>query len=111
MKTELERLDRVVEEGMSRFGGPWICGTRFTACDAFLAPFAFRAQSYAVPLKLSTRDYLDRLLELKSMRDWACSALLDPWRESSHEAELSSAGETLADLRGSAVPWGHARLD
>ncbi len=96
---ELARLDALWAEGLSRFGGPYLAGSSFTAVDAFFAPVAFRAQTYTTPLAPRSLAYVERLLALPSMRDWYASALAEPWREAGHEAEVRLVGTVLQDLR------------
>lgn len=96
---EIERIDALWNEGVARFGGPFLGGSRFTAVDAFFAPVAFRVQTYALPLSATALDYAKRLLALPSMQDWYASALNEPWREEGHEEEARQAGVWLQDLR------------
>lgn len=95
------RVTELWSEGLSRFGGPFLAGDRFTAVDAFFAPVAFRAQTYSPPLPDECRDYVQRLLDLPSMQTWYRQALDETWREQHHEAEARAAGTWLADLRRS----------
>ncbi|WP_206002304.1 glutathione S-transferase [Paraburkholderia antibiotica] len=97
--TDLERLVAIIETGIGRFGGPFVCGAEFTACDAFLAPFAFRAQTYGLVVGKTTQQYFAHLLELASMQNWQRDAIADPWRESGHEAEVAALGRVTADYR------------
>ena len=39
---DVARLGALWNEGLRRFGGPFLAGTAFTAVDAFFAPVAFR---------------------------------------------------------------------
>lgn len=96
---EVERIDTLWNEGLARFGGPFLGGSGFTAVDAFFAPVAFRIQTYALPLGATALDYAKRLLALPSMQDWYASALSEPWREEGHEEEARQAGVWLQDLR------------
>jgi len=43
---ELQRLDELWEEGLGRFGGPWLAGEEFGAVDAFYAPVVLRLQTF-----------------------------------------------------------------
>jgi glutathione S-transferase len=43
---DLARIDALWNEGLQRFGGPFLAGATFTGVDAFFAPVAFRVQSY-----------------------------------------------------------------
>jgi glutathione S-transferase len=93
------RIDALWNEGLARFGGPFLAGRDFTAADAFYAPVAFRVQTYDPPLSARSSAYVRTLLDLKSMKDWYGAALLEPWREEAHEREARLAGEWLQDLR------------
>lgn len=96
---ELERIDELWNEGLSRFGGPFLAGAAFTAVDAFFAPVAFRVQTYEPKLSAASRHYVDRLLALPSMQDWYAAALREIWRDEEHEEEVRNAGNVLQDLR------------
>lgn len=96
---ELNRLDALWREGLEKFGGPFLAGGRFTAVDAFYAPIAFRVQTYGLPLSPAAMQYVSRLLELASMREWYAAALQEPWREVQHEADMLDAGVLIEDRR------------
>lgn len=95
------RIDALWCEGLQRFGGPFLAGGSFTAADAFYAPMAFRAQSYAPALSEPAQAYVRRLLDLPAMRRWYEQALGEPWRDEPHEAEIRALGEILSDARRS----------
>ena len=99
LQQDVQRLDELWGEGLSRFGGPYLGGDRFTAVDAFFAPVAFRVQSYGIALQPRAQAYVKLLLALQPMQDWYAAALIEPWREASHEAEAKAAGQWIADLR------------
>ena len=96
---EWARIDALWTEGLSRFGGPFLAGERFTAVDAFFAPVAFRVLTYAPQLSATASSYAERLRTLGSMRDWYTSALAEPWRDPPHEAEMRTFGTVLEDFR------------
>ena len=100
---DIARVEHLWNEGLERFGGPWLAGAEFTAVDAFFAPVAFRVQTYALPLSASAQAYVDRLLALPAMREWYASALAEPWRDGAHEQDAHNAGAWLHDHRSSAV--------
>lgn len=99
LKAELERLDQLWSDGLSRFGGPFLAGSQFSAVDAFFAPVAFRIQSYQLALSPASMAYAHRLLSLDGMKTWETAALQEPWRDEPHERETHEAGIVLADLR------------
>jgi glutathione S-transferase len=100
LQQSLDRLDELWNEGLNRFGGPWLAGNSFTAADAFYAPVAFRVQTFNLQLSEAAMAYVQRLLNLAAMRDWYQAALNEPWRESKHDREVFAAGTLIADLRG-----------
>jgi glutathione S-transferase len=99
LSRDLQRLDELWCEGLARFGGPFLAGACFTAVDAFYAPVAFRLQTYGLRLSLAADAYRDCLLALPAMGEWYAAALLEPWREAAHEAEIASRAQSLTDLR------------
>lgn len=99
LTADLERLDALWREGLSRFGGPWLAGDAFTAVDAFYAPVAFRIQTYGLTLGDDALAYAERLRELPAMQAWMADALAEDFREASHDAWVSAAGEVIADHR------------
>ncbi|USZ48492.1 glutathione S-transferase family protein [Halomonas sp. DN3] len=96
---DLHRLDELLEDGLTRFGGPYLCGEQFTAADAFFAPIAFRMRTYDLPMGGPSRDYLERLLALPAMRQWQSEAVCEPFRELPLEAQILASGTVLKDLR------------
>lgn len=102
LKQDLFRLGDLWNDGLARFGGPFLAGAHFTAVDAFFAPVAFRAQSYGLAFEAAAATYPARLLDLPAMREWYAAALAETWREPDHEAEVRAAGTIVEDLRASA---------
>jgi len=94
------RVREIFEQGLERFGGPWLAGARFTAADAFYAPVAFRIRTYGLDVG-GGQAWVDRVLAHPAMRQWETEALAETWREESHEAELNAAGTITADYRTS----------
>jgi glutathione S-transferase len=99
LKGDIARFDALWNEGLSRFGGPFLAGQSFTAVDAFFAPVAFRVQTYGLTLSPASRQYVDRLLALAPMQAWYATALSEPWRDAVHEEEIRSVGAVLEDRR------------
>jgi glutathione S-transferase len=102
LQRDIDRIADLWREGIARFGGPFLAGDSFTAADAFFAPVAFRVQTYGLALDDICTDYVNRLLNLASMRDWYQAALGETSREPGHEEEASRAGRWLEDLRATA---------
>ncbi len=99
LKRDLDRLDELWAEGLSRFGGPFLAGKTFSAVDAFFCPVAFRVQTYDLPLAPASLAYVETLLALPAMREWYDAGIRETAREPNHEAETTGAHEVIADLR------------
>jgi glutathione S-transferase len=96
---DVARIDELWNDGLARFGGPFLAGSAFSAVDAFFAPVAFRVQTYGLTITGQAAAYGQRLLGLAGMRAWYDAALAETWRETEHEAEIVAAGTLLEDLR------------
>ncbi|MGH8235298.1 MAG: glutathione S-transferase family protein [Rhodanobacteraceae bacterium] len=96
---DLARLNELWNEGLKRFGGPFLAGSEFTAVDAFFVPVAFRIQTYSPPLDDSANAYAKRVLALPSTREWYQASLAETWRDAAHEAEVANWGTITEDLR------------
>ena len=99
LERDIARLSTVWNEGLSRFGGPFLTGPGFTAVDAFFAPVAFRIQTYGLELGANANAYSARLLALESMQTWYAAGLAETIRDLPHEAEILELGTVLKDLR------------
>jgi len=98
LRLDVARIRELFAEGLSRFGGPFLAGDRFTAVDAFFAPVAFRIRTYGLDVGAG-QAWVDHMLAQPAMQDWERQALAESWREESHEAELTAAGAITADYR------------
>jgi glutathione S-transferase len=96
---DIGRLGGLWNDGLRRFGGPFLSGKAFTAVDAFFTPVAFRIQTYGLPFDTASAAYATRLLELPAMREWYACALKEKERDEPHEVELLQIGSVLQDFR------------
>lgn len=96
---DVDRMQELWNEGLQRFGGPFLAGHAFTAVDAFYAPVTFRIQSYQLSIDGVCGAYVQRMLALPSMRRWYDDALRETWRDADHERETLQQGVLLEDLR------------
>jgi glutathione S-transferase len=96
---DIRRINELWNEGLTRFGGPFLAGSGFTAVDAFYAPVAFRFQTYGLKAEGAAVGYLARLLALPAMQSWYADGLKETWRDEGHEAEIAQFGKTTQDLR------------
>lgn len=99
LKRDIERIDALWQEGLSKFNGPFLAGQKFTAVDAFFCPVAFRFQTYGTMLSAASESYKNHLLSLPAMQEWQDAALRETWRDEGHEVEIRASGEWVEDLR------------
>jgi glutathione S-transferase len=98
LRVDVARIRELFEEGLARFGGPFLAGDRFTAIDAFFAPVAFRIRTYGLNVGAG-QAWLDHILAHPAMLEWERQALAESWREEGHEEELRACGAITADYR------------
>jgi glutathione S-transferase len=98
LKANVARIRELWEEGLSRFGGPYLAGSEFSAVDAFFAPVAYRVRTYGLDVGAG-QAWVDTIIAHPAMAQWEAEALAESWREVGHEEELRSCGEITADYR------------
>ena len=98
LQRNITRLREIFENGLTRFGGPWLAGAAFTAADAFYAPVAFRIRTYGLDVG-GGQAWVEQVLVHPAMLEWEAAALAEDWREVSHEEELAACGAVTADYR------------
>ena len=99
LNKDIARLTELWEEGLTRFGGPFLGGAAFSAVDAFYAPVAFRVRTYGLDVGPAGQAWVEHMLALPAMQAWEAAALAESWREDGHEAEIGAAGRIVADYR------------
>jgi glutathione S-transferase len=99
LRRDIERLEGLWNDGLSRFGGPFVAGDAFSAADAFFAPVAFRIQTYGLGVESAAQSYAARLLDLAPMHAWYEDALRETFRDEAHEHEMGAMGRVIEDLR------------
>ena len=99
LERDITRLGALWNDGLRRFGGPFLAGEAFTAADAFYAPVAFRVRTYGLALDAPAAAYADRLLGIRAMREWYADALEETLRDLPHEEGVLQLGTVLEDLR------------
>ncbi|PHM30128.1 glutathione S-transferase family protein [Xenorhabdus innexi] len=78
LQNDLDRLDELWSEGLSKFGGEWLAGRSFTAVDAFFAPVAFRAKTYGLAFSPVSQAWINRILKHPAMVEWVEAAQKEP---------------------------------
>jgi glutathione S-transferase len=94
----IARIRELWEEGLSRFGGPYLAGAEFGAVDAFYAPVAWRVRTYGLDVGAG-QVWVNHIIAHPAMAQWEAEALREEWREVGHEEELRACGEVVADYR------------
>jgi glutathione S-transferase len=97
--TDLARIEELWGDGLSRFGGPFLAGTKFTAVDAFYCPVAWRFETYGLANNATSKAYVRTLIEHPAMQAWYKDALAETTRIARYEADARAAGEITADYR------------
>ncbi len=98
LNKDIARLGELWNEGLKRFGGPYLAGKSFTNADAFFAPVAFRIQTYGLNLDPTAQVYAQRLLDLPSMREWYEASLKETMRDEHDDSPLRY-GDIVQDFR------------
>jgi glutathione S-transferase len=98
LTANVARIKELWEEGLSRFGGPYLAGAGFSAVDAFFAPVAYRVRTYGLDIGKG-QAWVNHIIAHPAMQRWEAEALGESWREVGHEEELLSCGAITADYR------------
>ena len=101
LHSDITRIGQLWNDGLQRFGGPFLGGATFSAVDAFFAPVAFRVQTFDLSLDATGAAYVRRLLDLPSMRRWYDAAIAETFRDEPHEREMHASGTVTEDFRRS----------
>jgi glutathione S-transferase len=96
---DVARIVEIWAEGLTRFGGPFLAGPKFTAVDAFYAPVAYRVRTYDLDVGAAGKAWVEMILATPAMQIWEAEALAESWREVGHEDELKACGSITADYR------------
>ena len=75
VRREIDRMTAIWTDTREAYGrgGPFLFGRRSLA-DAFFAPVAFRFRTYAIPVEGEAAGWMETILDLPAMRDWAAKA-------------------------------------
>ncbi|MFK7863424.1 MAG: glutathione S-transferase family protein [Pseudohongiellaceae bacterium] len=96
---DMSRINEIWNEGLEKFGGPFLAGENFTAVDAFYAPVVFRIRTFNLKLEGESAEYCNRILSLDSMKRWEEEAIAETARDVDHEAELAEVAIITRDER------------
>jgi glutathione S-transferase len=71
---DLKRVFDIWNECLSRSGGPFLFGHRFTVADAMYAPVTTRMTTYSIPLTGLVEKYVHTIAALPAMQEWIQAA-------------------------------------
>ncbi|MDO4642064.1 MAG: glutathione S-transferase [Neisseria sp.] len=76
LAAEVRRINELWQQGLTRFGGDFLAGNRFSAADAFYAPVALRLLNYGLLDYLSSdvAAYVKRIAALDAVQEWCREA-------------------------------------
>jgi len=69
VERDLDRVREIWSQCLDESGGPWLLG-EFSAADIMFAPIATRFQTYGVSVTGGARDFYDRILDHRLVREW-----------------------------------------
>ena len=99
LQGDITRILALWNEGIARFGGPFLAGKEFTAVDAFFAPVVYRFQTYGVTPTGAAAAYMQVMLKHPAMCAWETAALAEDFRDLPHDADIDLVGKITVDLR------------
>lgn len=77
-KPDIERVETIWQECLTRYGGPFLFGASPTVADAMFAPVATRFLTYAVSLSDKSAAYCDTIMAWAPMIEWMAAAKAEP---------------------------------
>lgn len=77
-KPDIERIVAIWEDCLTRYGGPFLFGTKPTVADAMFAPVATRFVTYGVALPPLAAQYRDTIMAWEPVVEWIAAAKAEP---------------------------------
>lgn len=79
-QSEIDRIVEIWTSCRTRFGtdGPFLFGS-FSIADAMFAPVVSRFTTYKIPLTGEARDYVETILSMTALQEWAVAARQEEW--------------------------------
>lgn len=87
-RPDIERIEAIWQDCLSRYGGPFLFGTRPTVADAMYAPVTRRFLSYAVAVSPESAAYCEAIAAWEPMADWLAAARAEPEEMEELEVEF-----------------------
>lgn len=77
-KPDIERIEAIWKECLTRYGGPFLFGKKPTIADAMFAPVTTRFITYAVPISPESAAYCQTIAQWAPMVEWTQAAHAEP---------------------------------
>ncbi|MEP7004935.1 MAG: glutathione S-transferase [Sphingomonas bacterium] len=75
---DIERIETIWAECLSRYGGPYLFGAAPTVADAMFAPVTTRFLTYEVTMTPITAAYCATIATWPPMAEWVAAAMAEP---------------------------------
>jgi glutathione S-transferase len=85
---DIDRVQTVWQDCLTRWGGPFLYGARATIADAMYAPVATRFITYGVPLNPAAKAYCATIMDWEPMQKWIADAKAEPEELAELEVEF-----------------------
>lgn len=73
-QNDLRRVFEIWNDCLTRSGGPFLFGSKFTIADAMYAPVTTRMTSYSIPLTGAIEKYVQTVAALPALQEWVQAA-------------------------------------
>ena len=87
-KPDIERIETIWDECLTRYGCPFLFGAAPTIADAMYAPVTRRFITYAVDIAPLSRAYCATIDQWAPMQEWLADALAEPEEMEELEVEF-----------------------
>jgi glutathione S-transferase len=87
-RPDIERIEEIWEDCLTRYGGPYLFGAAPTVADAMFAPVATRFVTYSVAVSAPTAAYRDTIMAWPLMQEWITAAKAEPEEMEELEVEF-----------------------
>ena len=77
-RPDIERIETIWQECLTRYGGPYLFGAEPTIADAMYAPVTRRFITYAVAVSPLAKAYCDTIAVWEPMIEWVAAAKAEP---------------------------------
>lgn len=79
VRKDVRRVEALFDDCLTRYGGPYLLGERFTIADGMFAPVVNRLQIYALSEHVAVERYREALQALEAWQAWAQASAAEPW--------------------------------